>query len=608
MAKRKALSLVKDQEEFIREAREIFNGADINWKKYENEYPDIDINAIKRDIGKIRGWDSIGFQRVLGGYFYDYSLSLIELFFGLAMMPLMFLIFIPYPESAGYYSVAAGFFALLFNVFDFATAYGLERFIGEYRVKNPQKMLHYIQFYIWWQMTTGIIQVTIVSVMALYFFPNSDLSYACWLFLILSTTQYPGMLSYFKSLLRGLQAFHYDNIVDFVRSNVFDFITRLGSILFFRWYGSINPAIGDLMGLAIGSAIGGYIDEFFNMALAMHFFNKVMKPFGITAKDCFRHDFTWEEVRTVLWWGFQLSLPGIIGRVWGFINLLITIHYLPGYAYWGQVAGLTGMITRILTIGSKLSLTAATSEAYLNGKTRLAQYYVENQWKWYFVLLIGVAGMLIIFLPEILGLVMQFQGAERYALAIPFVIPQIIAAVFGPINGFFDGIIIGSDHPTAKTLIDIASGFTGMIWHVFSFAVLQWQNIKGISNIDGIVMLYTFAGFANFMAFFLIRWIFVEYYIFHVKIPAWQVFVAPTFTVITGVIPAGLAWLNGIYYPLLLPGMRNLLGFEIGGLAAGGITLLMALVVFLFLIYLPLYGFFGGWDEFGLLIFRKAYT
>jgi O-antigen/teichoic acid export membrane protein len=479
------------------EAREMFKGADVDWEKMENLYPEVDMDGIKEYVKNVKGWDSIGFQRVLGGIFYDYGLSIVEMMLGFLILPIMVLVAMPYPSSEGYYGIAAGFFASLFTIFDFGTAYGLERFIGEFRVKNPKKMLGYINFFIWWQMITGLIQVTVVSVFALYVFPGTDLSYASWLFLILSTTQYPGMLGYFKSLLRGLQAFHYDNIVDFFRSNVFDLITRIVFILLFRWIGLNNPAIGDLMGLAIGSAIGRYVDEFINMALAIWFFNKVMKKqkLGVRAKDCFNFRYIdWSVAKTSMWWGFQLSLPGMIGSLWGFASLMVTLTYLPQYQHWNTVAGLVGAVTTIVTIGSKLSLTPAMAEAYMNGKTELAQFYIENAFKWYFTLMWGVVGLLVVFLPSLMGVVLSLPGAENYQLAIPFMVPVIINSIFRPIDGYLNSIMVSTNHPTAKTIIDVVGQITGFTWHFFSYAILAWQ-VKFV--VDGIVMLYSFAVFAH---------------------------------------------------------------------------------------------------------------
>ncbi len=602
----------RTQEQYMAEAQAIFPGVDVDWNKYKEEYPDINMEEVKERVRKSKNWDTIGFHRVLGGVFYDYGLSLIELIIGLFLTPLMFLIFIPYPEGEGYYRIASGLFGSLFFIFDFATAFSIERFIGEYRVKDPRKMLGFISFYIWWQMITGLIQITVIAWVACILVVNSSLAYLSYLFLTLMLVQFPGMTGYFKSVLRGLQAFHYDNIVDFLRSNVFDFMTRLIFIVLFRYIGSTNPVIGDLMGLAIGAAIGREVDEFINMAVAMFFFNKVMKPYGIKARDCFNWRFIDRNIaKTCMWWGFQLSAPGMLGTVWGLLGLFVQLSYLPQLAYWNTVSSVIGMVGTLITIGSKLSIGPGMSEAYMNGKIELAQYYLANAYKWYFTLMWGVLGLLIVLLPEIMNFILTLPGTENYQMVTVFIVPSIINSIFSPLAGYFDSIIVNTDHPTTRAVIDILGQFTGFTWHIFTYVFLQWQVKFGV---EGIVMIYTFAGFANWLGYFFIKWIFIEFYVFHVSFPKWQSLIAPVITTVTGIMPVGYLWLYGVYRPILIPGFTSLfasIGIPdpamVGGIVAAAITLLMALLVFLFMVYLPLLGFWGGWDDYGLLIFRRAY-
>ncbi|MHA1680288.1 MAG: hypothetical protein ACTSUE_04730 [Promethearchaeota archaeon] len=105
----------------MEEARELFKKAKIKWDKYQDENPDIEIEEVNDYINTIKGWDSIGFHRVLGGIFYDYGLSIIEMFMGFLLLPFMIFVAMPYPSSAGYYNITAGFFSSQFTIFDFGT-------------------------------------------------------------------------------------------------------------------------------------------------------------------------------------------------------------------------------------------------------------------------------------------------------------------------------------------------------------------------------------------------------------------------------------------------------------------------------------------------------
>ncbi|NMC08489.1 MAG: hypothetical protein GYA24_24990, partial [Candidatus Lokiarchaeota archaeon] len=97
----------RTQEQYMAEAQAIFPNVQVNYAEYQRTYPLIDMEHVKERVQKSKGWDSIGFHRVLGGIFYDYGLSLIEFFFGFLLTPLMFLVFIPYPEGNGYYGIAS---------------------------------------------------------------------------------------------------------------------------------------------------------------------------------------------------------------------------------------------------------------------------------------------------------------------------------------------------------------------------------------------------------------------------------------------------------------------------------------------------------------------
>ena len=64
----------------------------------------------------------------------------------------MFLpIFIPYPESIGFYNILTGIFSSFFTAADLGMANAVSRFIAEYRVKDPERCIQYIRFFIWFQ-------------------------------------------------------------------------------------------------------------------------------------------------------------------------------------------------------------------------------------------------------------------------------------------------------------------------------------------------------------------------------------------------------------------------------------------------------------------------
>ncbi len=159
----------------------------------------------------------------------------------------------PFPEAAGYRAAATAIFGLFFQAFDLGTANIMNRFLGEASIKDPSKMLNYIQYFIWYQMITGLIQTTTVSIYALAFVPQGQLGYAVWIMLIHSTTQYPGFLGVFRNILNTLQQYHRTAILNFISSELVQRVTEIVFVLLGRHVGASNPAIGEIMGIAIGS-------------------------------------------------------------------------------------------------------------------------------------------------------------------------------------------------------------------------------------------------------------------------------------------------------------------------------------------------------------------
>ncbi|MEX2682205.1 MAG: hypothetical protein Q6373_011430, partial [Candidatus Sigynarchaeota archaeon] len=155
------------------------------------------------------------------------------------------------------------------------------------------------------------------------------------------------------------------------------------------------------------------------------------------------------------------------------------------------------------------------------------------------------------------------------------------------------------------------------LWLWFNLGVLRWQD----QGLNGIVMLYTFAGIGSFLAYLFIRWIFCELHSFHVKIPGWQGLVAPALSALA-ILPISLSWLFLVHIPYLQPASESMvfnlvslfdaaaapsIAAEWGQIFAILITLLFAVFTSLILFFF-LYAFFGGWDDFGFLIFLKVYT
>ena len=106
-------------------------------------------------------WDEIGFHRPLGGLLYNLTLIVLTILFGVVVNLYILPRWVyPFPETLGWQDMTNQIFYLTFVIADLGIGAALQRFIGEIAVKEPRKSLQYIRFFIWFQMFTGLMQIT----------------------------------------------------------------------------------------------------------------------------------------------------------------------------------------------------------------------------------------------------------------------------------------------------------------------------------------------------------------------------------------------------------------------------------------------------------------
>lgn len=561
-------------------------------KLSEEEYTKL-INAYRKHFEKINLWEQVGFTRPLGGFFYNFVLAIVGLIIGLVFVGFLLSWLYPWPEAEGYRSIAGVYYSLLFSIMDIGTAYGIERFVAENRIKNPRKMLQYLQFFIWYQMITGLFQTTFVSIWSLYYIPHTTLAYTIWIFLILSTTQYPGCLGFFKAALKGLQYFHKAAILDFIGEYFFQQLTNIIFILLGRYWGSQNPQIGELMGLAIGAAIGAYIDDFFATALSLVFFNKVTKQFGFTWKDALRHDFDKKLAWECLSFGARVAIGPLWGTFVGFTINMYWITYVPQWATFSTLSSIGRAVADLLKLGEGINLVPATSESFLNGKNKLAQFYIAQSFKYWTFFSIPMIFIITAYVPTILHAALLIQGAENYALAVSFIFPWIIYNFQENVTHTADNIIVGASRPNFLMMTRLLEE-TGKLLLMTTWIV--WLQIPQRFGITGVIWVHSMGIWPAVICKTIAGWWFINKKIVKVHVPLWQTFVAP-------LLASGCMFVFSIIY---LNTIHPILESNIGVLPAGIVTALFAFLVMFAFVYLSLYGFFGGFDDFGFKVFKTA--
>lgn len=549
-----------------------------------------DIPLSKENVREL--WDEIGFHKPLAGFWYNLFFALISQMLSIFLASIIIQIFYPYPESNGYRGVTGGIFTLFFTIMDLGTHMTMDRFIAEAAIKSPSRMLQYIQYFIWYQCFTGLVQTTVVSIYALYIVPNTDLAYGVWLMLIVATYQYPGYLGVFGGVLGSLQQYHRTAVLGFITGEGFQRITELSFVFLGRWYGMTHPEIGEIMGIAIGANIGVYVDDFFAMWLSAWFFSDAMKGRGIRARDCFRVEFDIKLVKEALIFGIKTGAPSLIGVITGLSILWIYITFVPQYTTFATLNGLMSGISGFVNWGGVSAPTPLLAEAFLNGKKKLTQYYVAQTWR--YILLFQF-----LFLPSIIAIytvLSQFFVVfkmDNYILAIPFFFPTLVRNLQQPLTSFADSVQLGTNHPTRLMILR----FTEELLKVFFLALwIIWLRLPQRYGISALIWIIP----CGEMPAILFKTI-TAYVIIHKKIVPlstinkWQTFFVP----MTGgglIFVILMAYLN-LIFPIMVAGITFI--------PALVISIIILILIILFG-YIPLTGFLGGWDIVSLRDFKNA--
>lgn len=548
----------------------------------------------------LSGWEEIGFHRPLASYMWNWVITIFTAMVGLFSSAYIILYLYPYPEQQGYNSVAGIPFALFYRIFDVGTAFGIRRFIAEYRIKDHKKMLEYIRFFIWYQMWTGIVQVLIISIITLNVFRYGNMAYVAWLFLINCQKQWPGMLGTFKACIEGIQHYSKAQILGFVQGEIFQMLTNVIFILLGRHFGRLNPAYGELMGATIGMVIGGYVDDFFAMWLSAYFFNKVMKPYGIKFREAWRCDFGKDVVKNCMNFGAQVSIVPIIDTTTTTIMSFMLLDALPQYTTWAALIGYASGIAGIIS-GTTLGITESLAESYMNGKKKLAQFYITNSLKWDGFLKMTFFCIFIAVLPSVILYINEVPAMVNYRPALIFIPIVFIPKLYGIFLHILTGIFHGTNHVGWYSLIDFCEEMQQVFFYWLWLYVFKLHEIWGVWGIAFILGLNHLFPYIFKM---IVGWITIHKKILKVRIAWMQTFIIP---LIAGLplIPIGLGLSEYAFKPLI-PILDGAIGDHTLAVQIAAVVTALGAILIVPNIYFPLTGVLGGWDDYQLGQFKKA--
>ncbi|MEX2681034.1 MAG: hypothetical protein Q6373_005500 [Candidatus Sigynarchaeota archaeon] len=545
---------------------------------------------MKGQISNEEIWQNIGFHRPLAGFFYNLVFYFFGIFFGIFIGSYLYNLMYPFPESLGYKTAGTAMFGLFFQIWDLGTANVINRYLGENSVKDPQKMIGVIQYFVWYQSITGLCQVTWISIYALYFVPKTELAYAVWIMVIFSTVQYPGYLWIFKDILGSLQQFHRTNVLNFLTGDIIQRVIEIAIVLLGRWYGQNNPAVGEIMGIAIGSIIGTYVDDFLSMAVCIVFFKRALRQYNIKIRDCFRHDLDRKLVKDILTFGLKTGIPHLFWPAVTLYALFLWITLVPQYTTFITLAGFAGSFGGL--VGMNLDLGGAISESFLNNKKRLAGYYIAQAWRFigFIQLLMSSITVIIIMIYDD---IIAFVGLEYYALGAVFILPKMIRELQQPYNNVSEAIITQTNHPNISFWMHLLEDVLALLdWFVFIF----WLQLPQRYGLIAIAWLIPCGEMPAICTKVIINYIIIHKRIIKLKFALWQTFGA---TACASACVLGLAFL---FYGVVYLPIKEAAGPMLAVIAIA----IFGIIVTPFFIYTPLTALFGGWDDDSVRYFKIA--
>lgn len=541
-----------------------------------------------------KAFNKIGFARPLGGLFYQYFYGILSGVIILLTYSFILKWLYPYPDAKAYGKVAEKLFSFLFFVLNIPTAFSLERFAAEWRVKNPYKMVQYIRFYIWYQMITGLVLVLSTSVYVLYIMKTGNLLYAKFLLLVYISREYPAMTGVFLATLRGLQQFDKEAKINFIADISIKPICEITCVLLGRYVLGSNPKFGPLMGIAIGYAVGTYIDDFITMLISGAYLDKYLHNYGFTIWDCVVPYVEKDVWVTSLKFGLSLSPPGIISSLLGFFAFFWWYDLVPAYATLIVLNDTADQLGNMIKRAGGLYMKPVISESLNNKKVHLTRYYIGMTLKINYWLMFGMLAIMVSFMPIILELLLTGDGTENWLLAVAFITPNFIASTLEPLGSLTGDVILGGNKPLWHSIMNISSNLLGIGLDILLLFVFQIPQKMGIT---GLIWLIPLKGMPLTILRLTADWIFIQKKLVKMRFRdfAWQTFVAP--------LPAMLLLIGlaQLWFAFAYPWLNSITNIYV----TAGSSIIFGIFCLLW-VYFPVYALFGGWDDYNIKIFHEA--
>lgn len=524
------------------------------------------VSQIKSDNQK---WEVVGFQRPLAAYMLVVSGIVVGFIPLLIVMHFQLSNFTPFPQAMGIQHWVTLAFGFAFTVFDLGTSVAMIKYFAQYRVDDPAKAMKYIQFYLWFQLFTGVIQLGVLSILVAIYVPSSDYAFLSWILIVHTLIQFPGFVIIFRNIFQALQRFDLMLALFVLRAPLVGLVGVVFTLAARSW-GLHHPRFGEVFGAAIGGGISAFFAQWIILAISILFYKQI----GYSIKTIFLAHFDWDTVKRSLSYGLKI-LPGQIAPVIALCaEPIILSYYLDNYLE------IISMLIAVLWINGVIhspgnflnhNLLPSISESYSHGYLSLCRLYIDQGIRWYLVFFLSLLPGFVVFGSDIFVAIVP----EQWSRAADLMSIGLMVGLSNVIAKMPDETFKGAGFPHFYT-------FTNILEHGLRLILM----IQLIPQFGAAGMLYSYI--AASLVKGIIAWYLLHRYIFSQKISWWQSIIAPILG--SGIILS----ICGVFYTVL--------GIDTPQEALPLVLLFVLLVPFAFF----LNGLLGGFDDEALEEFNKA--
>lgn len=517
-------------------------------------------------------WESVGFHRPLVGFLILFSVGLLLL--GVLVGYRSYIVphvLLPWRQVQRFRDQVLSWLEIVWLLFDMGVGIAVIRYVATLLARHPQRAFRYLQFYVWWRLVGGAVQLSLVAGFTAIFLPTSPWAHLTFYLVAYTLLQVPGFLSVFRLFFRATQQFHREQVLTVIELLGPVALQSVGIVLMRRW-GATHPGVGEALGGVLGLALGLYLSRWLVFGVGLLRYRRA----GYSMAALLLPGFDARVVARALGFGGRITLGALAVPLGAMVQLPLVAAALPQLDRLQQPwAAMTvvALAYELVALGLYPALLPAIAEAFDRGYPSLLRYYVSQGLRYG----IGVGVFLLAVLSAVgEDVVVGFWGTP-YRLVGRWLLPMAMAwSALRGVQGALDWVLMAVDRPALASWLTLGEHLlrTGLIVGLLP----RW-------GWPGLLVAYL----APLLLRLGMAWLSIQRQAGHVRVYLWQTFIAP----------AGAGYL--LYRLLTWMG-------DVGQVAtplAGGLLLTGALTL-----TLPLFGFLtallGGWDKGGIAELRRA--